>query len=186
MVNKLIELTPGNETPKLIEEAEKFYKEKKFEEAKIIYEKLITVDPGNVVIISGLLRCLTQLKNFNEVKEILESLDDETLKNEEILKIKKLFESMNDNENSLSIKDLRDQLEASPEDKEVRYRLALQLLQSNELEEGFNELLEIFNQDPKWNDESAKSKLLEYFDMLGFNDPNVIEARKKLSRIMFK
>ena len=186
MVNKLIELTPGNETPKLIEEAEKFYKEKKFEEAKIIYEKLITVDPGNVVIISGLLRCLTQLKNFNEVKEILESLDDETLKNEEILKIKKLFESMNDNENSLSIKDLRDQLEASPEDKEVRYQLALQLLQSNELEEGFNELLEIFNQDPKWNDESAKSKLLEYFDMLGFNDPNVIEARKKLSRIMFK
>ena len=186
MVNKLIELTPGNETPKLIEEAEKFYKEKKFEEAKIIYEKLITVDPGNVVIISGLLRCLTQLKNFNEVKEILESLDDQTLKNEEILKIKKLFESMNDNENSLSIKDLRDQLEASPEDKEVRYRLSLQLLQSNELEEGFNELLEIFNQDPKWNDESAKSKLLEYFDMLGFNDPNVIEARKKLSRIMFK
>ena len=186
MVNKLIELTPGNETPKLVEEAEKFYKEKKFEEAKIIYEKLITVDPGNVVIISGLLRCLTQLKNFNEVKEILESLDDETLKNEEILKIKKLFESMNNDENSLSIKDLRDQLGASPEDKEVRYRLALQLLQSNELEEGFNELLEIFNQDPKWNDESAKSKLLEYFDMLGFNDPNVIEARKKLSSIMFK
>ena len=31
-----------------------------------------------------------------------------------------------------------------------------------------------------------KKKLLEYFDLLGFNDPNVIEARKKLSSIMFK
>ena len=29
-------------------------------------------------------------------------------------------------------------------------------------------------------------KNLEYFDLLGFNDPNVIEARKKLSTIMFK
>ena len=186
LVNKLIELTPGNETPKLIEEAEKYYKEQKFEDAKMIYEKLVTVDPGNAVIISGLLRCLIQLKNFDEVKEILESLDDQTLKNEEILKTKKLFESMNNNENSISINELRSKLEASPKDKLVRYQLALELLKSNELEEGFEELLEIFSQDPIWNDEAAKKKLLEYFDMLGFNDPNVTEARKKLSRMMFK
>ena len=30
------------------------------------------------------------------------------------------------------------------------------------------------NKTPKWNDEAAKKKLLEYFDMLGFTDPNVI------------
>ena len=144
------------------------------------------MDPGNAVIISGLLRCLIQLKNFNEVKEILESLDDQTLKNEEILKTKKLFESINDNENSISINELKNKLETSPKDKTVRYQLALQLLKSNELEKGFEELLEIFNQNPAWNDEAAKKKLLEYFDMLGFNDPNVTEARKKLSRMMFK
>ena len=59
-------------------------------------------------------------------------------------------------------------------------------MQANEIEKGFEELLEIFNQDPKWDDEAAKNKLLEYFDMLGFNDPNVTEARKKLSSMMFK
>ena len=32
----------------------------------------------------------------------------------------------------------------------------------------------------------SKKKLLEFFDVLGFNDPNVIEARKKLSSMMFK
>jgi putative thioredoxin len=51
---------------------------------------------------------------------------------------------------------------------------------------GFNELLIIFEKDPKWNDEAAKKKLLEFFDLLGFNDPNVLEARKKLSSLMFK
>ena len=38
----------------------------------------------------------------------------------------------------------------------------------------------------KWNDSAAKKKLLEYFDLLGFNDPNVMDARKKLSSMMFK
>ncbi len=31
-----------------------------------------------------------------------------------------------------------------------------------------------------------KKKLLEYFDLLGFNDPNVADARKRLSAMMFK
>ena len=49
-----------------------------------------------------------------------------------------------------------------------------------------NELLIIYEQDSKWNDEAAKKKLLEYFDMLGLTDPNVISARKQLSTLMFK
>ena len=44
----------------------------------------------------------------------------------------------------------------------------------------------MFEQNPGWNEEAAKKKLLEYFDLLGFNDPNVVAARKKLSSIMFK
>ena len=44
----------------------------------------------------------------------------------------------------------------------------------------------LFEQDSNWNDNAAKKKLLEYFDLLGFNDPNVIKARKKLSSMMFK
>ena len=47
-------------------------------------------------------------------------------------------------------------------------------------------LLKIFEQNPTWNDGAAKKKLLEFFDLLGFNDPNVFDARKKLSSMMFK
>ena len=73
-----------------------------------------------------------------------------------------------------------------PNNKEKRYELAEKYLSSNEIELGFNELLIIYEQDSKWNDEAAKKKLLEYFDMLGFADPNVISARKQLSTLMFK
>ena len=73
-----------------------------------------------------------------------------------------------------------------PNNKEKRFELAEKYLSLNETELGFNELLIIFEKDPKWSDEAAKKKLLEFFDLLGFNDPNVLDARKKLSSLMFK
>ncbi len=185
MINKLIDATPGNEIPKLLEEANKNFKDQKFEEAKKIYESLVSMDPGNIKIIVGLLRCFVQLKEYQQANEIISSVDDQTLANEDIDKIKKLLDAIK-NDDDGSIDDLKIKLRENPGDKETRYELAKKFLSSNEIESGFNELLVIFNEDPKWNEEASKKKLLEYFDLLGFNDPNVIEARKKLSTLMFK
>ena len=186
MIDKLIEATPGNEVPKLLEEAEGLYKEQKYEEAQKIYENLIALDPGNNKTIIGLLRCLTQLRKIEDAKEILSSLDETVLKNPEVLKIKKLLENLNSNDNPNIISELESQLKQNPDDKKIRLELATELLKSDQISQGFQELLFLFDQDPKWNEEAAKRKLLEYFDLLGFNDPNVMEARKKLSSLMFK
>ena len=185
MINKLIDAAPGNEVPKLLEEADNLFKDQKFQEAQQIYETLVGMDPGNTKIISGLLRCLVQLKKYDDAKEMMESLDDEILKNEEIAKINKLISSLADGGDN-NIEELKTLVSNEPNNKEKRYELAEKYLSSNETELGFNELLIIFEQDSKWNDEAAKKKLLEYFDMLGFTDPNVISARKQLSTLMFK
>ena len=185
MINKLIDAAPGNEVPKLLEEADNLFKDQKFQEAQQIYETLVGMDPGNPKVISGLLRCLVQLKKYDDAKEMMESLDDETLNNEEIAKIKKLLSNIgHDGEGELE--ELKTVVSSEPNNKEKRYDLAEKYLSSNEIELGFNELLTIYEQDSKWNDEAAKKKLLEYFDMLGFTDPNVISARKQLSTLMFK
>ncbi len=185
MIEKLIEATPGNEIPKLLEEAKSLFKNQKFEEARKAYEALIVLDPGNSNIVSGLLRSLIQLNKPKEANEILDSLDDELLKDEEIIKIKKLLGSQND-EKGTSIDQLESLVAENPKNQEKRFELAEKYLSSNKTEKGFNELLYLFDQDPKWNEEAAKKKLLEYFDMLGFNDPNVMEARRILSSLMFK
>jgi len=185
MIDKLIEATPGNEIPKLLGEADDLCKNQKFLEAQKIYETLVGMDPGNPRVISGLLRCLIQLKKYDDAKEMMESLNDELLKNEEILKIDKLlsnFGKVGDN----NLQELKSLVDNQPNNKEKRFELAENYLSTNETELGFNELLTIFDQDPKWNDEAAKKKLLEYFDILGFTDPNVISARKQLSTLMFK
>ena len=185
MINKLIDATPGNEVPKLLEEADNLFKDQKFEEAQKKYETLVGMDPGNPKVIGGLLRCLVQIKKYDDAQEMMESLDDETLKDEEILKIKKLLANLETDKDG-DIEELKLLVTNDPNDKEKRFELAEKYLSLNETERGFNELLTIFEKDQKWNDEAAKKKLLEFFDLLGFNDPNVLEARKKLSSLMFK
>ena len=186
MVKKLIDSAPGNEVPKQLEEANELFKEKKYEEAQAIYENLISLDPGNSKVIAGMLRCLLQLKKNDDAKEIFNSLDDEMLKDEEILKIKKLIDNIDNSDKGESIDGLISKLRIDPNNKSLILEIAEKYFTLNQNEEGFNKLLDLFNRDSKWNDEIAKKKLLEYFDLLGFNDPNVIIARKKLSSMMFK
>ena len=185
MIDKLIDATPGNELPRLLEEAGVLFKDQKFDEALKAYENLIVSYPGNPIAVIGLLRCFVQLKKYNEAKEILDSLDEELLNNEEIVKVKKLLSSL-DGADESDINELKSMVLQEPNNKEKRFELAEKYLLSNQIEIGFNELLYLFDQDSKWNDEAAKKKLLEYFDLLGFNDLNVLEARKKLSSLMFK
>jgi putative thioredoxin len=185
MIDKLIEATPGNEVPKLIEEADMLLKDQKYEEAQKSYESLVGMDPGNPKIIVGILRCLSQLKKHDEAKEMIASLDEKTLENEEIIKVIKLLDNMGGSDLD-NIDDIKIKLGNDPENKDIRFELAEKYLAANETKIGFDELLYIFDKDPKWKDELAKKKLLEYFDLLGFNDPNVLEARKKLSSLMFK
>ena len=186
MINKLIDAMPGNEVPKLIEEAQRLFKNQKFQEAQMIYEKLTTIEPGEPKIISGIIRCLIQLNNLTEAQNILDSVDDKILADTEIQKIIVILKELNRPVDKNKFDNILGKLKVDPLNKKLRYKLAELYLSSNDIKNGLEELLKIFDQDPQWNDSAAKNKLLEQFDLLGFNDPNVIEARKKLSSLMFK
>ena len=93
MVNKLIDATPGNEIPKLMNEADDLFRNQNFNEAMMLFEKILVMDPGNAKVIAGLLRFLIQLKRFKDAREMYDSLDSSILIDDEILKIKKLIDN---------------------------------------------------------------------------------------------
>ena len=186
VIDKMIEATPGNEIPKLIEEADQLFSDQKFEESLKLFESLVGMDPGNPRIIAGMLRCLIQIKRFDDANEMFDSFDEKILDNDEIIKIKKLLDATNKEDNEILDEKLIQEVDNDPKNMDLRFKLANSYLSLSETEKGFNELLKIFEQNPNWNEEAAKKKLLEFFDLLGFNDPNVVEARKKLSSMMFK
>ena len=159
MIEKLIEATPGNEIPKLLEEAGEFFKDQKFDEALNIYENLIALDPGNLKCISGMLRCLIQLHRYQDASEIIDSLDKKTFEDQEIQKIKKLIENMNSSSEGKTIDELKSILSSNPNNHALRYELAEKYFSHNQTEEAFQELLNIFSIDAKWNDEAAKKAI---------------------------
>ena len=102
MVDKMIEATPGNEVPKLLQEAEQLFTDQKFEDSMKLFEKLVAMDPGNPKILVGLLRCLVRLKRLEDARDMFDSFDDSILENEEISKIKRLLNNDGVNNSSSS------------------------------------------------------------------------------------
>ena len=187
LITQMLDSAPGNEVPKLLKEADDNFKEEKFQEAQALYEQLLGMDSTNVKIIIGLMRCYYQLGNIDDALELYESLTDEITANEEISKLKKILDSSKEGAvDTAVLNTLNEFVIKNPKDKDKRLELANMFLVNQEIEKGFDHLLILFEQDAKWKEEAAKKKLLEFFDVLGFNDPNVIVARKKLSSIMFK
>jgi putative thioredoxin len=52
-------------------------------------------------------------------------------------------------------------------------------------EEAVEQLLDLVRRDRKWNDEAARKQLVKFFEALGPMDPLTIDARKRLSSILF-
>ena len=47
------------------------------------------------------------------------------------------------------------------------------------------ELLELVRLDRQWNEEAARKQLVTLFEAMGPADPRTIEARRKLSGLLF-
>ena len=124
MIDKMIDSMPGNEIPQIIEQAENLFKSQKFEEAQIVYEKLITMESDNPKIITGLIRCLIQLNKLIDARNILDSFEEKILENSEIQNISKLLQGLNNPSSTNEFENLKNKLIQYPLNKKIRFELA--------------------------------------------------------------
>jgi putative thioredoxin len=80
---------------------------------------------------------------------------------------------------------LRARLETDPKDHQARYDLAMALDAAGDRDAAIAELLELVRRDRKWNEEAARQQLVTLFEAMGPTDPCTIEARRKLSGLLF-
>ena len=81
--------------------------------------------------------------------------------------------------------ELRAKLEVDPKDHQARYDLAMALDAGGDRDGAVAELLDLVRRDRKWNEEGARKQLVILFEAMGLADPRTIEARRKLSTILF-
>jgi putative thioredoxin len=48
-----------------------------------------------------------------------------------------------------------------------------------------DELLELVRRDRKWNEDAGRKQLVTLFEAMGPTDPRTMEARRKLSGLLF-
>ncbi len=80
---------------------------------------------------------------------------------------------------------LRAKLETDPKDHQARYDLAMALEAAGDRDGAVAELLELVRRDRKWNEEAARKQLVTLFEAMGPTDPRTIDARRRLSGLLF-
>ena len=187
-INKVIDASGGNkieELQKAIEDAEKLFNEEDFESALNAFSNLLSAEANNAKIISGYGKCLLKLERNEEVKELLEGLEEDMLNDKNIISLIALSKLEKNNKTAGTPEEYIEEVNINPNNHELRFKLAEAYLASNLRQEGIEQLLIIVKKDRKWEDDKARKKIIELLDAFGEDDPITSETRLKLSSIIF-
>ena len=187
-INKVIESSGGNKLEELkiaIEEAEKLFHEENFDSALDAFSNLLSAEANNAKIIAGYGKCLLKLDRNEEVKELLEGLEEDMLNDKNIASLVALSELEKNNKLAGLPEEYLNDVKLNPNNHELRFKLAEAYLASNQKQEGINQLLIIVKKDRKWEEDKARKKIIELLDAFGEEDPITSETRIKLSTIIF-
>ena len=157
------------------------FDEKKFLEAKDLLESFIAENPQEVDGICMFLDSLIGLNEISLAEDFLRSLSDEVVKTEKVNKIKDRILLIKKTDKGPSLEKLTKDLENAPNNLDVVFKITDTHFANNNFESCFDMLLNYY---PK-NKEKIKTKMLGYFDVLGFEHETTTLYRKKLSSIMF-
>ena len=187
-INKVIDASGGNkieELQKAIEDAEVLFNEEDFESALNAFSNLLSAEANNAKIIAGYGKCLLKLERNEEVKELLEGLEEDMLNDKNIISLIALSKLEKNNKTAGTPEEYIEEVNINPNNHELRFKLAEAYLASNLRQQGIEQLLIIVKKDRKWEDDKARKKIIELLDAFGEDDPITSETRLKLSSIIF-
>ena len=157
------------------------FDEKKFLEAKDLLESFIA---DNTEEVDGICMYLESLINLNEIslaEDFLNSLSDGVAKTNKIKKINDRILLIKTADKGPSLEKLKADLNNAPNNLGIVFKITDTHFANNNFDSCFDILLNYY---PK-HKEKIKTKMLGYFDTLGFEHESTILYRKKLSSIMF-
>jgi len=157
------------------------FDEKKFLEAKDLLENFIAENHQDIDGICMYLESLIGLNEISLAENFLKSLSDEVAKTKKLKKIKDRILLIKNTDKGPSLEKLKEELENTPNNLDIVFKITDAYFANNYFDRCFDMLLNYY---PK-NKEKIKTKMLDYFDVLGFEHESTILYRKKLSSIIF-
>jgi putative thioredoxin len=150
------------------------------------YGHVLQDEPGHPEAVAGLARAYLRGGDIERAKTTLQMVKPGGEQDEAIRAVEaelKLRQAPAPEQGETA--SLRAKLEAEPADHQARYDLAMALEAAGDRDGAVAELLELVRRDRKWNEEAARKQLVTLFEAMGPIDPRTIEARRKLSGLLF-
>ena len=188
-VNKISSLKNSSTIDENILAGKKYMDENDIETAALVFSEILKIEPDNISAKSLLARCLIKSDQLDDAEKIIDSLPVDAENNQDYISARSELEIFkNAKNNPISDKEeeeLRNNIYKEPENYQLKLDLSKILIAKGENEEAINQLLEIIEVNPKWNDGEARKQLIEIFNILGNVNILVTEGRKKLSSMLF-
>ena len=149
------------------------------------YGHVLQDEPGHPRAVAGLARCYLKTGDVERARKTLGLVRPDGAGDEAILAVDAELKLREQAQNVGESADLLAKLELNPNDHQARFDLALALDAKADRDGAIRELLDIVRRDRKWNDEGARKHLVTLFEAMGPADPRTIDARRRLSSILF-
>ena len=186
-VKRLIDLGggKGNGLDEALAQGEGMLDQGAAADAAQVFAAVLAEDAANPRALGGLARAELAVGDIARARQTLEMAPPEIIDDPAIAAARAAIDLAEQTREAGGEADLKARLEASPDDHQARYDLALALLAGKDREGAVETLLELFRRDAEWNDGAAKAQLFKLFDSFGPKDPLTLSGRRRLSSMIF-
>ena len=176
----------GEDAGALLEQAEAAIGSKDFATAATLFQQVLGLRPEEDAAMAGMVRCLIGMAEYEAAREMIDSMTDEMRMKESVQQVEQMLKVAQEASASAgNLAEFEARVSANPKDPEAQYNLAMALYGSGRTNEAMDTLLESMRIDRDWNEGVARTQLLEIFNTLGAAAPEVADARRKLSSLLF-
>ena len=149
------------------------------------YAQALQDEPGHPKAVAGLARCYLKSGDVERARKTLQLVRPDGVEDESIRAVEAEVKLREQAAKAGDTAELRAKLDANPDDHQARYDLSLALDAKGDRTGALDALLEIVRRDRNWNDQAARKHLVTLFEAMGPADPRTIDARRRLSSILF-
>jgi putative thioredoxin len=182
ILDKHIEIPEDEEAP--YDKAHRLWEEGDVEAALAVLTEMNRNNPEDLKVLIDLAQLKAELGDLETAEQVLESLPPEEKMQHQAKQLAARIKFLKASAELPPVHELEDALDKDPKDPNALHLLALHhILQENNAE-AMDLLIRLMQVDSKYKDEVAKTTLIELFDKLGNNNPDVRTYRRKLYTLM--
>ncbi len=150
-----------------------------------LFGQILSHEPDNLPATIGLARCCIAGDDLPGAREALDAVAEDKRGEQEMAAAFAALELAEKAANAGDLGQLRAAVADDETNHQARFDLALALFAAGAAEDAIDELIEIVRRDRQWNEQAARTQLLQFFEAQGQADPLTLVGRRKLSALLF-